>query len=473
MLFVHWLFLACSLLAAGGAAWHALIFKRDPRAAWGWIAICLIFPLFGALLYILFGVNRVRTRGNKLSDKAPFEFRHDLDMPSESDKDILANAPEDFELQARTSFAISGRPLLGGNSMEVLYNGEQNYPLMLEAIENAKEKVYLATYIFESNKTGKQFADALGRAKRRGVDVRVVLDGIGNISSLPRGSKVLKKQNVPLAMFMPPRLFPPNLSVNLRCHHKILVADEIGFTGGMNIGDRYLASGDSPARVQDIHFRVKGPIVSHLEEVFLWDWGFARNSDATPPSSLPSPAGNVICRAISDGPHESHDKLPAIISAACSAAKQSICIMTPYFLPPRELVGAIQSAAQRGVRVEIVLPEVSDHRLVDHSTRNMLWELLIHGVHVYFQPPPFAHSKLMLVDNQYSLIGSTNMDPRSLRLNFEFVLEVYDGAFTRSLLEHFEEIRDKSRLTCLDEVDGRSLLVRTRDSLCWLFSPYL
>lgn len=467
---VHWVVLVVSVAASTVAAWHALLYKRDPRAAWGWIAICLIFPLFGPLLYILFGVNRVRTRGSKLGQKAPFELHH---LPHPADTEILANAPESFRLLARTSFAISGRPLLGGNDIQVLHNGEENYPLMLEAIENANDKIYLATYIFEGNETGKKFAAALGRAKKRGVDVRVLLDGIGNLSSIPKGSKVLEKEGVPLALFLPPKLFPPSLSINLRCHHKILVADAIGFTGGMNIGDRYLAEKASPSGVQDIHFRITGPVVSQLEEVFLWDWGFATGKETTPPGVLPKPTGNVLCRAVSDGPNESHDRLPAIIAAACSSAKNRISIMTPYFLPPRELIGSIQNASQRGVQVEIVLPEVSDHQVVDYATRNMLWELLMHGVHVYFQPPPFSHSKLMLIDDKYSLIGSTNMDPRSLRLNFEFVVEVYDPGFTRSLLDHFEEIRQKSRLTSLEEVDSRSVLVRTRDSFCWLFSPYL
>ncbi len=470
MYVLHWILAGLTLLTATLTAGHALFYKRDPRAAWGWIAVTLIFPLAGPGLYVLFGVNRVRTKGSQLSKRAPFTLGREPSPDA-----LLADAPEPYRLLARTSFAITGRPLLGGNDLAPLFNGEQAYPAMLQAIENARERVWLATYIFENNVTGKRFVDALERAMNRGVDVRVLVDGVGELTGLPTIGSLLKRRKIPFARFLPPGIIPPSLSVNLRCHHKILVVDGLlGFTGGMNIGDRYLAEvTDNPKRVLDLHFSVRGPIVAQMEEVFLWSWGFAMGREITPPLSHPEPAGRMICRTVADGPNEELDKLPAILLAACASAQECLRIMTPYFLPPRDLIGALQNAALRGVRVEVMLPEHSDLGFMDRATRNMLWEMLQYGVRVYYQPSPFAHSKLFMVDDHYALVGSTNMDPRSLRLNFEFAMEVYDQEFVQRLQEHFNAVRARSRETSLEEVDGRPFGMRLLDSLCWLFSPYL
>jgi cardiolipin synthase len=167
------------------------------------------------------------------------------------------------------------------------------------------------------------------------------------------------------------------------------------------------------------------------------------------------------------------DKLSMILVSAVSSARQKIMIMTPYFIPPRELIGALQAAALRGVEVSIILPQKNNLPFMTWATRNMLWELLQRGVQVYMQPPPFAHSKIFTVDGHYAQIGSANIDPRSLRLNFEMNIEVYDRKFTLELDEFCQQTKDISRRITLEEVDGRSLPIRIRDSFCWLFSPYL
>jgi cardiolipin synthase len=162
-----------------------------------------------------------------------------------------------------------------------------------------------------------------------------------------------------------------------------------------------------------------------------------------------------------------------IMIGAASLAHKRLTIVTPYFLPSRELIGALQSAALRGVAVNIVLPAKNNLPYVQWASENMLWELLVYGVNIYYQPPPFAHSKLFLVDDLYAHIGSANIDPRSLRLNFEMVIEIYEQAFVHSLYQHVDQLIARSKPVSLRELDARSFLVRTRDSLCWLFSPYL
>jgi cardiolipin synthase len=186
----------------------------------------------------------------------------------------------------------------------------------------------------------------------------------------------------------------------------------------------------------------------------------------------PQPA-TASCRVITDGPNEDIDRLALVLLSAVSAAQRRICIATPYFLPGRELIGALQAAALRGVTVSILLPGRNNLPYVHWATRNMLWELLQHGVEVRYQPPPFAHSKFLLVDEDYAQVGSANLDPRSLRLNFELNVEVFDTSFNADLAADFGAAWDVSRPVSLDEISHRGLAGRTRDAFCWLFSPYL
>jgi cardiolipin synthase len=281
---------------------------------------------------------------------------------------------------------------------------------------------------------------------------------------------------VRVAIFMPLRLIPPAIHVNLRNHRKILVADgRVAFTGGMNIGDRHLVEDRKVGNpTADLHFRIAGPVVRQIEDTFFADWGFATGEPPPSERAAPPPAvGEALCRTILDGPDENLDKLLAVLNGAISAARRRIVVMTPYFLPPRDTIAALQAAALRGVEVTIVLPARSNLPFVDWATRNMLWELLDRGARVFYQPPPFAHTKLLLVDDRYVQIGSANIDPRSLRLNFEFNVEVYDDALGREAAEYTDDVVRRSREVDLNEVDSRALWVRLRDSAAWLFQPYL
>jgi cardiolipin synthase A/B len=363
---------------------------------------------------------------------------------------------------------------MGGNQVVPLHGGEQAYPPMLGAIARATHSVHLATYLFDGDGTGLLFADALTAAAQRGVEVRLLIDGLGERLSRPSARHLLRRTAAGVGRFLP---LHRSGAINLRNHRKILVADGLrGFTGGMNVGDRHLEHRKSlQGPVRDGHFQVEGPVVADLQRVFLEDWFFATGElrDAAPYfPSIPA-AGTCAARVIDAGPDEALDELHWVVLGALACARRKVQIMTPYFIPDPALVAALGSAALRGVEVSLLLPGETDHRVVHWATRAYLWELLPLGVRISYQPAPFVHTKLLLVDDLWSLVGSANLDPRSLRLNFELDLEVYDAATTGALARHCAASFARSRPVTAAEVEGRRLPERLRDGAAKLFSPYL
>ncbi len=304
------------------------------------------------------------------------------------------------------------------------------------------------------------FAHALGEAARRGVEVRVLIDAMGIRYSWPSILLTLQRERVKHARFLPP-WYP--LSINMRVHRKILVVDgRVGFTGGMNIRVGHCLQRQPKNPVQDLHFRVKGPVVTQLQEVFADDWLFTTGEALRGDSWFPptESAGQVLARGVVDGPDENFEKLLWTLLGALSIARHSVRIITPYFLPDPAVVSALNLAAMRGVQVDILLPARNNLPLVMWASRAMWWQVLQHGGRIWLTPPPFDHSKLMLVDGCWVLLGSANWDPRSLRLNFEFNLECYDTDLAQRLESWVETKRKGAHPVTLEEVDGRSLPAR-------------
>lgn len=467
------LFVALYATLAVAAAGHALLTKKDSRSAWGWIAVCALFPVAGAVLYYLFGLDRIYWSARRAFGPVTVPSLASVstaDLP----QDTGASRLEILEL-ARIGGAMSGRPLVPGNTVRLLHNGDETYPAMLEAIAGARERVVLTTYIFESGEVGRRFADALAAAQARGVEVRVLIDGVGDLYYRPRGSRLLESHGVPVRRFLAPRLWPPMLHINLRNHRKLMVVDgAVAFAGGINIGDYHMAR-RRHGRTLDLHFRLEGPVARQLEQVFAHDWKFAAGEALPPPApgAPPAAAGTAVCRVITDGPNDDIDRLVLVMIGALANAHQHVRIMTPYFVPTPELAAALQAAALRGVKVSLLLPARSNLPWVDWASRIAIEALLRQEVRVRWRPAPFAHSKMLLIDDYYAQIGSANLDPRSFHLNFELMVEVYDGGLAADLARHFDDVWNASRDVSLAELERAPLPVRLRDAFFWLFSPYL
>lgn len=466
-----WLLLAHALSWLGVA--HALLTKRDPRSALGWTAAMLFLPVLGLLAYLLLGISRAESRAAKLLRRAA-QAQPDYAHPAPPHRH--RGTPEQALQLERLGRRLGGQSLCGGNSLRMLLNGDMAYPAMLDAIRQARDHVYLATYIFRDGVIGRRFSNALADAAARGVDARLLVDGFGGSAyTLRKPWKGLSDLGVQVARFLPLRLFPPNCSINLRNHRKVLVCDNIGFTGGMNIADNHLARGRR-GDVRDVHFRCTGPIVRQLRRSFMLDWGFATGHyDPLPQCpDTAAPAENAcLCRVILDGPGSEADTLNDLFCGAINCARRSVRIMTPYFLPSHDIMSSLRGAALRGVDVRIVLPGYNNLPYVHWASFRLLPALLETGIRIWHQPPPFVHSKLLAIDGYYAQIGSANLDPRSLRLNFELNMEVFDRTFHDLVAVHIDDAIAESVELSPACLRSRPLPGKLRDAACWLFSPYL
>ena len=476
--FWHYLLAALTLCLAVIASGHALLYKRDSRAAVLWVGFIWFVPLIGAVLYFMLGVNRIRRRAGLLRGQME-RYRTASHVEPCTPAKLSQHLPPRAQHLAALAEVVNrvvARPLTLGNLIEPLVNGDTAYPAMLTAIAGAQTSITLSTYIFDRDEAGLAFTRALAEAVRRGVEVRVLIDATGTRYSWPSILGELRAAGIRYARFLP--TFPALhvLTTNLRNHRKLLVVDgQIGFTGGMNIRLGHWLAKQPAHPVLDLHFRVAGPVVAQLQEVFAEDWRFTTKESLRGEAWFPplASAGPVIARSIPDGPDEDLDKLRCTLFAAVSAARHSIRIATPYFLPEPSVIAALNVAALRGVAVDILLPAKNNLRLVHWASRAHWWQVLERGCRIWLSPPPFDHTKLFIVDDCWALVGSANWDPRSLRLNFEFNVECYDPALAQQLATLFTAKLKLAHEVTLAEVDGRNLPVRLRDGIARLFTPFL
>ncbi len=458
------------LVIAVATAAHAVLYKRDTRAVTAWVVLIIVVPLAGAIAYWLLGVNRIRRKATTLR---PQPAGRRAERAKAYDPPIPMLQP-----LARVGDRVTPFPLTGGNAVEVFEDGDTAFPAMIAAINSAERSIALATYIFSVDEVGLQFRDALVEAASRGVEIRVLVDAVG--ATRLSGDDIvelLQQAGVNARYFMPVARPLHALSFNLRNHRKLLIVDgEHAFTGSMNItvANRLADPGDAQP-MRDIQFEIRGPVVRQLQQVFVDDWAFAADEELAGPAWFPEigQSGDRCLRAVPDGPDENFEAVKLLIYGALAGATRSISIVTPYFLPDSALIAALNTAALRGVRVDIVLPEVSDNRLVRWASQALYWQLLERGCRIWLTPPPFDHSKFMSVDDAWTMIGSTNWDPRSLRLNFELNVESFDAELGARMRRWFDARLATAREVTKADIDSRPLAQRLRDGVARLLTPYL
>lgn len=475
------IFFVLSVLLGVPAAIHATMTKEEVRAAIGWVGVIILSPVIGAVIYAVAGINRIRR--STISSQREFlrEIGQDqLVRFHARDQDVLAHFEKRLATMKTLGDRVSRCRLTTANDIDMLQGGDEAYHAMLAEIQGAQRSVLVETYIFDRDKIGLRLADALIAAKKRGVEVRVLIDAVGARYSIPTIVGYLAKHGVKVDVFNGNIIIGLRLPyANLRTHRKILVVDgRVAFTGGMNIRAGFSREIFGEDNARDTHFRLTGPIVTDLFHVAAEDWRFTTREHLggeawaiEPPAKQPGEP--VFIRVVPSGPDRSVEANHRMLMGAFSVAQQHIRIMSPYFLPDRELISALVTAARRGVEVDIVVPSVNNLKLVDRAMTAQFDQILKSHCRIWRASGNFNHSKLLAIDGAWSYVGSSNLDPRSLRLNFEVDLEVIDAPFAAEVEALIDTAIASAKPVLLQKLRARSFWARLIDRIIWLGSPYL
>ena len=472
---------ALSILLGVPAAIHATMTKEEVRAAIGWVGVIMLSPVVGPLIYAVGGVNRIRRKTLNLSREgllaAGWHHMAEYDVSHEHMQVTYGGA---LAAMQRLGDTVGRCKLTSGNRIALLSTGDEAYAAMLMVIDAAERSILLETYIFDRDKAGERFVEALSAAVRRGVEVRVLIDAVGARYSIPSIVSELQRANVPVDVFNGNIVMGLRLPyANLRTHRKILIVDgSVAFTGGLNIRAGFCTEFAGDAAALDTHFRLTGPVVSDLFRIAYEDWRFSGGDElageawqiAPPPDA---PESGMLARVVPSGPDKSLETNHRMLMGAVSVAKRHIRIMSPYFLPDRELISAIVTAARRGVEIDIVVPSSNNLKLVDLAMTAQFDQLLKYGCRIWRASGAFNHSKLTVVDGAWSYVGSSNIDPRSLRLNFEVDIEVIDPDFADIIGHRINLALSQAEEVKLEELKARPFAQRLVERITWLGSPYL
>jgi cardiolipin synthase len=371
---------------------------------------------------------------------------------------------------------LLGPALLSGNRVEALHNGDQIFPAMLEAIRSAEKTITFETYIYWSGEIGKEFADALSQRARAGVKVHVLLDWVGTGKLDSTYLEEMRAAGVELERYHPIRWYTL-ARINNRTHRKLLVVDgKVGFTGGVGIADLWLGNAQSKDHWRDSHFRLTGPAVGQMQATFTDNWIKTRAEVLYGDDYFPqlNPVEDTIAQVFRSSKGEGSESVRLMYLLSIASATKSIRLEAAYFVPDDLAIATFVEARKRGVQIEIIVPgPYTDAVVVQSASRSRWPELLDAGVEIYEYQPTMYHCKVMIVDEVWVSVGSTNFDDRSFRLNDEANLNIYDAQFAREQVAVFEQDKLRCRRVARAEFKKRSSLQKLLDESAGLLRRQL
>jgi cardiolipin synthase len=472
--------LVVGYLLAFAAILRIVLQRREPTATLAWVLAILLLPYIGVVVYLLVGRRRLNRQVRKRRARAAI-LEPQLARLSELPSDHLVERapkplvrPEIREL-VLLSNRIGRRTPTWGNDVKLLVDANATYSELEEAIASARDHVHLLYYIYQQDETGARFRDLLVKKAREGIDVRVLVDGVGSFGT-DLFMTPLEQAGGKFSEFLPVGTLSRHWHPNLRNHRKILIVDgKVGFTGGVNIGDEYTGRKRRVGPWRDTHLKIRGPAVLHLQEIFSEDWYFATGEDLVSERWYPEPepAGRLFVQIIASGPDTDTQPIQRVFFAAITSATERVFLTTPYFVPDEAILVALETAALRGVDVRLLLPEKSDMRLVLHAGRSYYEQLLRSGVSIYEYRPGILHAKSLVVDDRWATVGSANMDVRSFQLNFEINAAVFGQEFAEELGGVFAKDLVQARQITLESIERKNLRSRMVESLARVLSPVL
>ncbi len=462
----------------------ALIFleRRDPSSTWAWILILFFIPILGFGIYLLFG--------RKLRRKTLFRWEGKNQIGIDKLIDFQMEAIEDSSFDFRLDDASNYKELIimhlhnnqavftQDNKVDIFVDGRKKFDALLQDIENAKNHIHIQYYILRLDNLGKEIYQALVAKAKQGVKVRILYDDAGSRFLRKRQFKEILELGGEVEAFFP-SIFPLiNPRMNYRNHRKIVVIDgRIGYIGGFNVGDEYLGLKKKFGYWRDTHLRIEGSSVHPLQTRFILDWNQASVNHDIEYSDVYFPAiptkGSVGLQIVSSGPDSEWEQIKNGYLKLIMMAKKYIYIQTPYFIPDASFMDTLRIACLSGIDVRIMIPNKPDHIFVYWATYSYVGELMKAGAKVYIYQNGFLHTKMIVIDDEASTVGTANIDIRSFKLNFEVNAFIYDRETSHQLALTFEEDIKQSTEFTLELYEQRTLNIKFKESISRLLSPIL
>ncbi len=446
---------------------------RTPQGAIAWVVSLNTFPYAAVPAYWIFGDSEFeeyiaqRKKARAAGKNIVEHLRERM-----AERNMVAEPSSKW---AKTLEKLAGSTFTDGNSARLLLNGGDTYEALLDGIERAQDYVLFQFYIIRDDKVGRKFRDALVKKAEQGVRVYAMYDEVGS-HSLPESFKdPLVKAGGQFIPFNTTRGALNRFRLNFRNHRKVMVIDgREAWVGGINIGEEYRNSGPSESDVymRDTHIELAGPAVQTVQMVFMEDWYWAaRNFPKLNWKPERSSTGSLEMLCLPSGPSTDLETCALFFLSAINSAEDRIWISTPYFVPDHQIVSALALAVLRGVDVRILIPEETDSWLIDQSHRGIIGEVEKTGVKIYKYQKGFIHQKVMLVDDQYSFVGTANFDNRSFRLNFEITMVVDDDKFASKTEAMLKDDFAEARFVKEDAYRESSFLKRLIARAALLLAP--
>jgi cardiolipin synthase A/B len=452
--------------------------NRNPEKTVAWLIVLTVLPVIGFILYLVLGRN---ARKRKLFPHKYIWERKLRGVVREQSRDLKEDGALDavvaqkqrlVRLLMRNSLA----PLTSNNRVKVLTNGDMKFHDLLEAMREARHHIHLEYYIFKDDEIGRDTCNLLLDKAREGVEVRVIIDGLGSRAIQGNFLAKLREGGVEVEVFFPVRFPFLSSKLNYRNHRKIVVVDgKVGFLGGMNIGDEYLSRDPKLGFWRDTHLKLEGSCVQLLQTIFLNDWNFLRGQEITSSEYFPK-AGDVgeqWTQIVASGPDTDWEGIRQVFFTALSTAERKVYIETPYFVPDESIIMALKTAALSGLDVRLIVQGIPEYKLTYWASRSYFDELLRAGVKIYKYHKGILHAKVLLVDDVFGSVGSANFDIRSFQLNFEISAVLYNREFVERLEADFWQDLQHSVQVNSETYKRRPLTDRLKESGARLLSPLL
>jgi len=454
--------------------------NRNPVKTISWVVVLVLLPVIGFIVFMFFGQTFrkekiIARKGLKNHDTISSIANEQANRLSEGE--ILQDHLLEEKRRLITLLLNSSNAVVTvGNRVNILQNGNVTFDAIISAIENAKSFIHLEYYIFADDKIGRRILEILKKKVKEGVEVRMIVDDVGSWELKTPFYREMWKAGIQIYSFLTVRF--PNLTskINYRNHRKIVVVDgEIGFIGGLNIADRYITGNEDFGIWRDTHLQIEGDAVNSLQTTFSIDWYFVSHEELNDKKYFPykKTLGDKVVQIVPSSPDSDWPEIMMGLFHAITSSKKSVYIATPYLVPTEGVLLAIKTAALAGIDVKVILPQKGDGIITYFSTRSYLRELMEAGVKIYFYRKGFLHSKVLIIDDYVSIIGSANMDFRSLEQNFEITAFIYDENTAKELKESFVEDLSNSHHVTLEEWNNRTKMEKVKESFARLISPLM